>query len=136
MIRLIKEKLLNKKFLTFGIIGGINTVLAQLIYLVAVKMSIEPSLSSLLGDTLTMILSYFLNMKFTYHEKPSLKSALTFPISYVPGLLINMATVFIVVNWLSLPKEWAKAVSLPITIPLNFVCMSFIVKMSSKKQVD
>lgn len=133
MFKKIKEKFLNKQFLTFGIIGGINTILSQVLYIVFVKFNIVVSISSLLGDVLTMIISYFANMKFTYHEKPSLKSAITFPLSYVPGFIINMLIVVLVADVFHAPKEYAKLVSLPITIPLNYVCMSLIVKKTSKK---
>lgn len=129
----IKEKFLNKQFLTFGIIGGINTILSQVLYIVFVKFNVVVSLSSLLGDVLTMIISYFANMKYTYHEKPSWKSAITFPLSYVPGFIINMLLVVIVANVFHAPKEYAKLVSLPITIPLNYICMSLIVKKTSKE---
>lgn len=132
MINKFKEKFLNKQFLIFGIIGGINTVLSQLLYIVFVKMNVVVSLSSLLGDVITMIISYFANMQFTYHEKPSIKTAITFPLSYVPGFIINMLIVVLVADVFHAPKEYAKLVSLPITIPLNYICMSFIVKKSSK----
>lgn len=133
MFNKIKEKFLNKQFLTFGIIGGINTILSQVLYIVFVKFNIVVSLSSLLGDVLTMIISYFANMKYTYHEKPSWKSAITFPLSYVPGFIINMLLVVLVADVFHAPKEYAKLVSLPITIPLNYICMSLIVKKTSKK---
>ncbi|MEF9892022.1 MAG: GtrA family protein [Anaerorhabdus sp.] len=134
MFNKIKEKFLNKQFLTFGIIGGINTILSQVLYIVFVKFNIVVSLSSLLGDVLTMIISYFANMKYTYHEKPSWKSAITFPLSYVPGFIINMLLVVLVADVFHAPKEYAKLVSLPITIPLNYICMSLIVKKTSKKE--
>lgn len=134
MFNKIKEKFLNKQFLTFGIIGGINTILSQVLYIVFVKFNIVVSLSSLLGDVLTMIISYFANMKYTYHEKPSWKSAITFPLSYVPGFIINMLLVVLVADVFHAPKEYAKLVSLPITIPLNYICMSLIVKKTSKEK--
>lgn len=132
MINKIKEKFLNKQFLAFGIIGGINTILSQLLYVVFVKLNVAVSLSSLLGDSLTMIISYFANMKFTYHEKPNWKSAITFPLSYLPGFIINMLIVVFVADVLHAPKEYAKLVSLPITIPLNYICMSVLVKKTTK----
>lgn len=135
MFNKIKENFLNKQFLTFGIIGGINTVLSQVLYIVFVKLNVVVSLSSLLGDVLTMVISYFANMKFTYNEKPSLKSAITFPLSYVPGFIINMLIVVLVADVFHAPKEYAKLVSLPITIPLNYICMSLLVKKTSTKKI-
>ncbi len=134
MIDKIKEKFFNKEFLTFCFIGVINTLLAQLIYIFLVAYDLmEPGMSSIVGDVLTIAVSYVLNMKLTYHEKMSLKSAISFPISYIPGTIINAIIVLIVVDILHFPKIFAKAISLPITIPLNFICVSLIVKLTKKK---
>ena len=134
MIDKIKEKFFNKEFLTFCFIEVINTLLAQLIYIFLVAYDLmEPGMSSIVGDVLTIAVSYVLNMKLTYHEKMSLKSAISFPISYIPGTIINAIIVLIVVDILHFPKIFAKAISLPITIPLNFICVSLIVKLTKRK---
>ena len=133
MWKKIKNKFFTKQFLSFGIIGFINTFVANGLYMLFVKMNIAVGLASLLGDGLTMILSYFMNMKFTYHQKPSLKSAVTFPLSYVPGMIISALVVILVVDIGHAPELWAKLIALPIYVPVNYLCMSFIVKTFGKK---
>ncbi|MFV0479258.1 MAG: GtrA family protein [Anaerorhabdus sp.] len=134
MLKLIKEKFLNRQFITFGIIGFINTALAQIFYVFFVSFVGLPGyLSSGLSDTLPMAVSYVLNAKFTYHEKLNWKSALTFPLAYLPGIIVNMIIVSIVINVFHAPKALAKLISLPITIPLNFLCVSFIMKKTGNK---
>lgn len=132
MFEKFKKTFLNRRFITFGLIGAFNTVLAQLLYMVFVKLNTAVGTASLLGDLIPMVFSYFLNMRFTYHEKPSLKSAVSFPLSYVPGITINYL-VTIAVNALGVPKIFAKLVSLPIAVPTNFICMNFIVGKTRKK---
>lgn len=132
MLNKIKNKFLNKQFLTFGLIGAFNTIASQVLYIVFVGTNIVPSLSSFLGDAVTMAISYFMNMKFTYHEKCTWKNAITFPLSYLPGMIINMIIVALVV-WLGIPKIYAKLFSLPITIPVNYICMSLIIKLTGSK---
>lgn len=132
MWRKIKEQFLNKQFLTFGLIGGFNTIASQILYIIFIGVNIVPSLSSFLGDAITMVISYFMNMKFTYHEKCTWKNAITFPLSYLPGIIINMAIVALVV-WMGIPKIYAKLFSLPITIPVNYICMSMIIKLTKNK---
>lgn len=132
MIEKIKQKFLNKQFLTFGLIGAFNTIASQVLYIIFVNVNVVPSISSFMGDGITMVISYFMNMKFTYHEKCTWKNAITFPISYLPGMIINMIIVVIAVN-LGCPKTFAKLISLPITIPTNYICMSLIVKLTGKK---
>ena len=134
MINKIKEKFLSKSFLSFAFIGAFNTILSQILYMIFVSFSIAVSTSSLLGDAIPMFFSYFLNMHFTYHEKPNWKSFISFPISYLPGIIINMVMTVIFVNWLSVNKLFAKAFALPLTIPINYLTMSLIVKLTSNKE--
>lgn len=133
MWNFIKEKFLNKQFLSFGIIGLINTVLSTFIlYPVFVKAGIPVGSSSLLADILTMVVSYFLNITITYHQKPSIKTAVSFPLSYIPGICISAIVTLMVVNVFHGPEVWAKAIAIPIYVPVNYLCMGFIVKKFGK----
>ena len=129
----IKERFLTKQFLTFGIIGVINTLVSQGLYMVLVGMEVAVGTASILSDVLSMIGSYFMNTYFTYKQKPTWKSAVTFPLSYIPGIIISALMVVLVVDILHAPKMFAKILSLPLYIPVNFLCMSFIMKKFGKK---
>ena len=134
MLEKIKEKFFTKQFLTFGLIGGMNTLIAQAIYMFCVKMAIPVGRASIIGDVLAMVFSYFMNMHFTYKQKPTLKSAITFPLSYIPGIIISAVVVILVVDMLGAPELYAKLIALPIYVPVNYLCMSFIVKTFGKKE--
>ncbi len=134
MFAKLKEKFLNKQFLTFGIIGVINTAVSILLYMLFVGMQVQVGIASFLGDTLSMVGSYFMNMYFTYKEKPSWKSALAFPLSYLPGIVISALIVMLVVGVFHGPEKWAKLISIPIYVPINFLCMNVIVKKFSSKK--
>ncbi|MBR3310242.1 MAG: hypothetical protein IKG15_00310 [Solobacterium sp.] len=43
LIDVLKEKFMNRRFLTFGIIGVVNTLLAQLLYMLFVTLGIQVS---------------------------------------------------------------------------------------------
>ena len=128
----IKERFLTKQFLTFGIIGVINTLVSQGLYMVFVGMEVAVGTASILSNVLSMIGSYFMNTYFTYKQKPTWKSAVTFPLSYIPGIIISALMVILVVDILHAPKMFAKILSLPLYIPVNFLCMSFIIKKFGK----
>ena len=127
MIQKIKEKFLNKQFITFGVIGAVNTLSSQLFYMLFVFFNVQVGIASVLGDALSMIGSYLMNMHFTYHKKVSWQSAVTFPISYLPGMVISAIIVMIVVDLCHGPEMWAKLISLPLYIPVNYLAMTFIV---------
>ena len=129
----IKEKFLNKKFLTFGIIGVFNTVFCLLVNRGLIALGTEVGIASILSDAIAMIPSYILNMRYTYHKEMSWQSFVTFPLSYVPGWIISFLIVEILSRGLGVPEQWAKLVSVPIYIPVNFLCMSFIVGRFGKK---
>ncbi len=128
IINKIKEKFFTRKFLSFGIIGAFNTFLANFLYMIFVQYGVGVGTSSILGDALTTVVSYFLNTTITYKQKPTLKSALTFPLSYIPGWIISALVTILVVDVFHGPKMWAKWIALPIYFPVNFLCMSFIMK--------
>ena len=130
----LKEKFLNKQFLTFGIIGACNTLISQGLYMAFVAVNVAVGIASILGDVLSMVFSYFMNMHFTYKQKPTWKSAVTFPLSYIPGIIISALMVVLVVDIFHGPKMWAKLIALPIYVPVNSLCMNYIVKKFGKKK--
>lgn len=123
----LKEKVITKEFLTFGIIGVFNTLIAQGLYMVFVSNGMLVSMASIFGDLLSMVFSYIMNMRFTYKQKMSFKSAITFPLSYLPGIIISALMTVLFVHGFHVDKMWAKLVALPIYVPLNFLCMNKIV---------
>lgn len=131
----LKKKFMNKQFLTFGMIGVCNTLISQGLYMLFVSGNVAVSIASVLGDVLSMVFSYFMNIHFTYHQKPNWKSAVTFPLSYIPGVIISAVMVVIVVDCFHGPTLWAKLISLPIYFPLNFLCMNLVVKRFGKKTI-
>ena len=106
----IREKFLNKKFLTFGIIGVFNTVFCLLLNRGFIALGTEVGIASILSDAISMIPSYLLNMKFTYHQELSWKSFITFPLSYVPGWIISFVIVEILHRLLGVPEQYAKLI--------------------------
>lgn len=130
-MKTIKKQFVNRTFVMFLIIGVINTIASQLFYLFFLQIRLTPGLSSILGDILSVIVSYYLNITFTYKIKSSWKLFFTFPLSYIPGWIVNYLIVILTI-FLGIPEIYAKAVSLPITIPLNYFVMNWIIKKRGK----
>ena len=61
----LKEKFWNRQFITFAVIGVINTVIALLINKVLIIAGVEAGIASIIADVLAFIPSYLMNMKFT-----------------------------------------------------------------------
>lgn len=132
----IKEKFLNRQFLTFGIIGVLNTVIALLLNKGFLILGTEVGMASILADVVSFIPSYVMNMTFTYKKKMSLKSFIAFPVSYIPGWIISFLIVEILHRVFGVPESYAKLCSVPIYVPVNYLVMTFIVNRFSGKGSD
>jgi putative flippase GtrA len=130
----LKKKFLNRQFITFAVIGVINTVIALLINKGLIIMGVEVGLASIVADVLAFVPSYLMNMKFTYHQEYSWKSFIAFPVSYVPGWIISFVIVEILSRGLGVPERYAKIVSVPIYVPVNYLFMTYIVGRFAKKK--
>lgn len=132
MWKLIKEKFLNKQFITFGIIGVLNTVIALLFNKGLLLLRFEVGMASIVADVLAFVPSYVMNMTFTYKKKMSWKTFITFPISYIPGWIISFLIVEILHRFLGVPENYAKLCSVPIYVPVNYLVMTYVVNRFSK----
>lgn len=128
-----KEKFLNMQFITFGVIGVLNTVIALLFNKGLLLLSIEVGLASIIADVLAFIPSYVMNMTFTYKKKMSWKTFFAFPVSYIPGWIISFLVVELLHRFFGVPENYAKLCSVPIYVPVNYLVMTFVVNRFSSK---
>ena len=128
----IANKFLTVEFIKFLIIGVINTlstaviatVLDKIAYLLDVSEEILQStnITFIIGYILSMMISFFLNTYFTFREKPSLKKALKFPLSYIPNFIVQ----YIVVHLLG-SGTVSYIIAAVIGIPVTFLTMRIFV---------
>lgn len=87
----VKKNFLTKKFLTFGFIGVLNTVISLSVYYVFYRsFQLGAGLSNTIGFIVASVFSYFANAFFTF--KPKNKSTTQFSIVmivFVVRLLIS-----------------------------------------------
>lgn len=131
---------LTVSFITFIVIGAVNTLSTSILatLLDALKNHAVPSgsvfgvfaektrLTFIIGYILSMILSFFLNTYFTFHEKPTWKKALKFPLSYIPNFIIQYAVVWIFTS-LAWNNTLAYLFAAVIGIPITFLTMKALV---------
>ncbi len=126
------NKFLTVEFITFLIIGVINTlstaviatVLDKIAYLLDMskEMLQATNITFITGYILSMVLSFFLNTYFTFREKPTLKKALKFPLSYIPNFIVQ----YIVVHVLG-SGTISYIIAAVIGIPVTFLTMRIFV---------
>ena len=119
-----------KQFVSFGLIGGLNTVLSLGIYWLVVYLGGHYLLGSVIGFVITVFISYVLNNIFTFKgdEKPvwSLKNLIKVYVSYaLTGLILNNILLWLWIDVLGINRNLAPVINLFFTIPLNFLLNKF-----------
>lgn len=116
-----------KQFISFGLVGGINTILTYLIYLTLYQL-INPTAAMGVGYGLTSILGLFLNDTWVFKVKDhhQLKSvAPRYYFSYGLTFILSLVLTSFWNDALGLPKPLAPMFSLMVTVPTNFLLSKF-----------
>lgn len=133
MIEFIKQRFLTKEFIKFLIVGVTNTFSNYIIYLILMKfLNVPYKPAYVIGYALSLVISYFLNVYFTYKSKPSIKSFLIFPISYLPNFLIQYFGVILLVDLMKLSPSFAPLITTAIALPLTFLLTRLVIKGKGK----
>ena len=108
MMRVIRP-FMTVQFVIFMLLGIVNTAVsvstATLLDILhnaflapdnPLRLIAEHSRSNFIfGYIISIITSFFLNCHFTFHQRPTLKKFLKFPISYIPNFIFQYLMVFI-----------------------------------------
>lgn len=89
-------------------------------------------LNFIIGYAVSLITSFFLNSKFTFHQKPNWKNFIKFPISYLPNFVFQYLMVFIftMLNWRTTIAYICAAI---LGTPVTFAAMKLIVFRRKKR---
>ena len=116
-----------REFITFGIIGGINTVLSLVIYWICINVfGIYYVIANIIGWIITVAISYVLNNIFTFNNGSSrewsLKALCKAYMSYaLTGLIISNLLLVLWVDVLNINENIAPLINLVVTVPINFI---------------
>ncbi len=131
---------LTVQFIIFMAMGIINTFFASLVAtLLDIAKNMFLDLQSpvrvfidnfrtnfIIGYIASIVLSFFLNSKYTFCKKPTLKRFIKFPISYIPNFLFQYLMVFILtsLHWNHTAAYITAAV---LGTPITFISMKLMV---------
>ena len=112
---------LNRDFITFLFIGGINVfngVWIAFVYSLFIKNAI---LAYILGFLTSLCIAYLLNSLLNFKAKLSIKKFITFVISNIPNFIIQVLSVFLFIQILAYPKIIAYMISAVVAVPITFI---------------
>ncbi len=122
----------HAEILKFIIVGGINTLNYYVVYLLLLKLlHIEYMISHITGFIVAFVISYYLNCYFVYRVKPTWRKFISFPITQIVNVSLQIVLLYVFVSWLNLPAEIAPFAGLIITIPITFILSKWILKDSN-----
>lgn len=106
-------------FSRFLIAGGINTGLTYLIYLGFLYL-----MPYVWAYSITYVLGigigYALNSRWVFKRAPSRGSATAYPLTYALNYLLGIAMLWLLVELLHIPKEFAPLLVVALSVPIMY----------------
>ncbi|GGC84526.1 GtrA-like protein [Thalassobacillus devorans] len=119
----------NNEFTRFVIVGALNTANYYLFYVLFYNLIGWHYLSShILSFFISMVLSFFLNVYFTYKVKPTLSKFLMFPFTQVVNMSVSSLLIYLFVDLLHINGNIAPLAAVIFTVPITFIVTSKIMK--------
>ncbi|WP_236898108.1 GtrA family protein [Clostridium beijerinckii] len=124
IVQKFKNTFYTKEFVTFLIIGVINTFNGT-VFSYIYSSFLNENIAFIVGYISGLIISYLLNSLITFKEKLQLNKFIKFAISYIPNFIIQNIVVIIVFNLMGLNKIIAYLLAAIIGVPITFILMKF-----------
>jgi len=106
-------------FLRYSVVGIANTAIYWGIYLL-----LSPFLpyfaAHLIAFTLALVVSFFLNCRWTFRVRPTLQKLLYFPLTNIPNFVTTSFGVVLLIEWLHVPVRLAPLIAAGIAVPFTF----------------
>lgn len=124
-----------RKFIKFGITGGLNTVVDFVVYSCLVGLfSANIYLAQVIGYSCGTLNSYIINRSWTFHSKNAFfsRELLKFIVVNLITLGISLIAMYFLKSWFSLHEMILKIPVLAVTIVVNFILSRLWVFKSTK----
>ena len=122
----IADVFFTRQFLTFLVIGGLNTV-NGIIFPSLLSLVLQENLAYSLSYIPSLGVSYILNSFFTFKDKHlTFGKYIRFVLSYVPNFLIQNSVLFICFNLLHANKYIGIILASVLGIPITFLLLKFV----------
>ena len=130
--KLLKKMIefIQKYFIKFGMVGVVNTLVQQGLYLIIVSLGFHILFAQTISFIIAFCVSFILNGCYTYRVPLTKRLFCDFIIANLPAYLIQSVVLLVIVGGFGVPKMIALACTLIITIPISFCLVTL--KMVNK----
>lgn len=118
---------LSSEALRFLVVGAANTLTTFVIYWSLLRVATY-SLAYTISFIVGIGLSYLLNNLFVFRTKPSVRSALAFPLVYLAQYLVGLAVLWLWVSQFKMPPAYGVLVVAVVTVPITFLLSRFVLR--------
>lgn len=136
MLVITKINFLNKDVYRFILTGGFNTFNYYLMFLILFEFAnIEYIMAHICSFLYSAFCSFFMTTMYTFGERPTIRTFVKFPITFLPNLIISTLGTIIFVNTGLLDAKYASIVAMFAAIPITFIVSKIVVtgKIKSEK---
>ncbi len=124
MIKKIKKDFFNKQFITFVLVGIINTFAGTLFAVFYAKI-FQPNVAFIIGYLSGTVVSFILNSLFTFKTKISIKKYPSFLLNVIPNFIIQNITVYLVYNLWHQKELFAYIIAAIVGIPITYLLLKY-----------
>jgi putative flippase GtrA len=120
------KKLLQNRLVRFLIVGASNTVFTFAIYeglLFFLTYGLAFTISFIAG----LIFTSLLNVRIVFSAQLTARTIACFAAYYCFYYLLNLATLWLVIESTGVPAALAPLVTLPLLTPVNYLCSKYVV---------
>lgn len=123
---IIKEvPFFSKYFYRFILVGVINTLNYILAYQLFIKV-LPYGYAHILAFILSALISYVITSYYTFSIKPTWKTFIAFPLTFLPNLIFSLVGTIILVETNMLDKSIASLVMMILIIPVTYIINKMI----------
>ncbi|EHK84000.1 GtrA family protein [Saccharomonospora azurea] len=114
-----------RRLIRFAAVGVVNTATYVGLYLV-LRLVVSYLVAHVVAFALAMVGSYFLNCRFTFRIRPSLRTFLLFPLSNVTNFVVSSVGLYLLVDVLDVNDKVAPLLAAAVAIPVTFLVAQYI----------
>ena len=115
------------QFINFGIVGVSNMLVAYSVYAILVYFNVHPQIANIFSVLVSILNAYVWNRFWVFSQTATKKvtAPIRFIVVYGGNLLLGMVLLYLYIDVWHLNKYIAPFISMPVTIPLNYILNRF-----------
>ncbi|NIJ12830.1 putative flippase GtrA [Saccharomonospora amisosensis] len=119
------SRTLLRRLARYGMVGAVNTAVYYGLYQV-LRPGMPYLLAHVLAIAVTIVVSYFLNCRFTFRTRPSLRTFLLFPLSQLTNFAVSTVVLYLFVDWFQVTHRIAPLVASLSAVPASFAVAQLV----------